>query len=201
MAGEKPSHLWEHLIPWERRELAQGQDYQGREGLRGSLQGHSPRLPARPHASSNSEGTSAEAFPHLSRLLSLGPASLLNACPGEWASGDLPAGSGTRTACHVLWGWGAGALPITLCSTGWRDMLLRREAPDRTTSEFPDCRRRAICGKPFSFSPISWLMPLDIYERRPQEELACSFPTTRQAESNRQSQAQGPGPFLLHTGS
>lgn len=40
--------------------------------------------------------------------------------------------------------------------------MLRREAPDLTTSELPDCRRRAICGRPFSFSPISWLMPLDI---------------------------------------
>lgn len=54
-------------------------------------------------------------------------------------------------------------------------MLLSREAPDRTTSELPDCRRRAICGKPFSFSPINWLIPLDIYERRPREELACGL--------------------------
>lgn len=70
---------------------------------------------------------------------------------------------------------GTGILPIILCSTGWRDMLLSREAPDRTTSELPDCRRRAICGKPFSFSPINWLIPLDIYKRRPREELACGL--------------------------
>lgn len=52
-------------------------------------------------------------------------------------------------------------------------MLLSREAPDRTTSELPDCSRRAMCGRPFSFSPISWLMPLDIWTGAPSEDLAC----------------------------
>lgn len=41
-------------------------------------------------------------------------------------------------------------------------MLLSKEAPDRTTSELLDCRSRAMRGKPFSFTPINWLMALDI---------------------------------------
>lgn len=71
-----------------------------------------------------------------------------------------------------------GHSPITLCRAGWRDMLLSREAPDRTTSELPDCSRRAMCGRPFSFSPISWLMPLDIWTEAPSEDLArgCQAP-------------------------
>lgn len=52
---------------------------------------------------------------------------------------------------------------MVLWSTGCLDMLLSREAPERTTSELLDWSRRAMRGSPFSFSPISWLMALDIW--------------------------------------
>lgn len=59
---------------------------------------------------------------------------------------------------------------MVLCRTGCRDMLLSKEAPDRTTSELLDWRSRAMRGNPFSFKPINWLIALDIWEteqRRP----------------------------------
>lgn len=63
---------------------------------------------------------------------------------------------GTELCC------GGNGLPMVLCRIGCRDMLLSKEAPDRTTSELLDCRSRAMRGKPFSFTPINWLMALDI---------------------------------------
>lgn len=57
---------------------------------------------------------------------------------------------------------GGNYLPMVLWRTGCRDILLSKEAPDRTTSELLDCRSRAMRGKPFSFTPISWLIALDI---------------------------------------
>lgn len=52
--------------------------------------------------------------------------------------------------------------PMVLWRTECRDMLLSKDVPDRTTSALVDCRSRAIFGKPFSFSAISWLIPFDI---------------------------------------
>lgn len=67
-----------------------------------------------------------------------------------------------ETRCGTEMYCGGNGLPMVLCRIGCRDMLLSKEAPDRTTSELLDCRSRAMRGKPFSFTPISWLMALDI---------------------------------------
>lgn len=91
---------------------------------------------------------------------SLGPNSPQH--PHTMESTEADPLEGSRELRPVCRRWKTGILPIILCSTGWRDMLLSREAPDRTTSELPDCRRRAIWGNPFSLSPINWLIPLDI---------------------------------------